>query len=249
MNPGRKLNWDGCPNARDLGGLQTVSGLSIRRAALIRSDNLARLTEAGIAAVEQAGVSLVIDLRSAFELEMEANPFATRASVGYVHLSLLNDADETGLELVQKSRDAIFMYKVMLERFKPQIGAILEAIADAPAGGVVVHCHAGKDRTGLVVALSLALAGVPASTIAEDYALSDQYLQALYQEMLSNQPNDETRAKLAAVLTSKPESLLGALGYIEHHFGNVESYLVSCGLSAATLEKLRSRLLENSGTF
>jgi protein tyrosine/serine phosphatase len=161
----------------------------------------------------------------------------------------MNDTDAQGLELVQQARDAIQMYEVMLERFKPQIAAILQAIADAPAGGVVVHCHAGKDRTGLVVALSLDLAGVSVEAIAEDYALSDQYLQTLYQEMLSNQPDDETRAKLAAVLTSKPESILGALGYIKLHFGSVESYLLSCGLNAVTLEKLRSRLLENSGTF
>ena len=158
MTTDRKLSWDGCPNARDLGGLQTASGSSIRRAALIRSDNFGRLTEAGIAAVEQADVSLVIDLRSAFELEIEANPFASRASsVTYRHLPLINDADEAGLELVQQSRDATEMYEVMLERFKPQIGAILEAIADAPAGGVVVHCHAGKDRTGLAAGASTTL--------------------------------------------------------------------------------------------
>ena len=245
MTTDRKLSWDGCPNARDLGGLQTASGSSIRRAALIRSDNFGRLTEAGIAAVEQAGVSLVIDLRSAFELEIEANPFATRASsVTYRHLPLINDADAEGLELVQKARDATEMYEVMLERFKPQIGAILQAIADAPSGAVVVHCHAGKDRTGLVVALSLALAGVSADVIAEDYALSDQYLQALYEEMLSNQPNDEARAQLAALLTSKPESILGALQYIEHQFGGLKGYLESCGLNAGTLERLRSKLLE-----
>ena len=244
MTTDRKLGWDGCPNARDLGGLQTPAGSSIRRGALIRSDNFARLTEAGIAAVEQAGVSLVIDLRSAFELEIEANPFATRDTIDYKHLPLMNDADEAGLELVQQSRDAVQMYEVMLERFKPQIGAILQAIADAPSGAVVVHCHAGKDRTGLVAALSLALAGVSADVIAEDYALSDQYLQALYQEILSNQPNDEARAQLAAVLTSKPESMLGALEYLEHHFGSVEAYLKACGLDDATLERLRSKLLE-----
>ena len=244
MTTDRKLGWDGCPNARDLGGLQTPAGSSIRRGALIRSDNFARLTEAGIAAVEQAGVSLVIDLRSAFELEIQANPFATRDTIDYKHLPLMNDADEAGLELVQQSRDAVQMYEVMLERFKPQIGAILQAIADAPSGAVVVHCHAGKDRTGLVVALSLALAGVSASVIAEDYALSDQYLQALYEEMLSNQPDDEARAQLAAVLTSKPESILGALEFVNQQLGGLAVYLESCGLDTGTLEKLRSRLLE-----
>lgn len=240
MTDARCLKWDGCSNTRDLGGLAS----KVRFGALIRSDNLSRLTEAGIAAVENAGVSLVIDLRSAFELEIEANPFATRASVDYLHLPLMSDADAEGLELVQNARDVIQMYEIMLERFKPQIAAILKAIADAPSGAVVVHCHAGKDRTGLVVALALGLAGVPAATIAEDYALSNQYLQNLYQEMLANQPDAESRAQLAAQLTSKPESILGALRFIDQHFGSLENYLSTCGLDTSTLEKLRSKLLE-----
>ncbi len=239
MNDTRRLNWDGCSNTRDLGGLAG----KLRFGALIRSDNLSRLTEAGIAAVEQSGVSTVIDLRSAFELEIEANPFATRDSIDYLHLSLINDADEEGLELVQNARDAVAMYEVMLERFKPQIAAILQAIADAPFGAVV-HCHAGKDRTGLVVALALGLAGVPSNVIAEDYALSDQYLQNLYQEMLANQPDGEARAQLAAQLTSNPESILGALRFVDQHFGSLENYLKACDLNTGTLEKLRSRFLE-----
>ncbi len=240
MNDTRRLNWDGCSNTRDLGGLAE----EVRFGALIRSDNLSKLTEAGIAAVEQAGVALVIDLRSAFELEIEANPFATRDSIDYRHLPLMNDADEEGLELVQNARDAASMYEVMLERFKPQIAAILQAIANAPSGAVVVHCHAGKDRTGLVVALMLGLVGVRGDVIAQDYALSDQYLQTLYQEMLSNQPDDESRAQLAAQLTSKPESILGALKFLEQNFGSLENHLKACGLDTSTFEKLRSRLLK-----
>jgi protein-tyrosine phosphatase len=110
VSDARRLNWDGCSNTRDLGDLAD----KIRFGALIRSDNLSRLTEAGISVVEQAGVSLVIDLRSAFELEIEANPFATRDSVAYAHLPLMNDADAEGLELVQNARDAIQMYELSL---------------------------------------------------------------------------------------------------------------------------------------
>ncbi len=187
----RRLLWSGCSNVRDLGGYATTDGGVSRTGSLIRSDNLARLTAEGQDAVRQGGVSTVIDVRSPYELDLEANPFARSSANGgpiYRNLPLMDEADTEGVALVNAAPTVAEAYRHMLDRFQHNIGLITSGIADAPSGAVVIHCHAGKDRTGLVVALALRLAGVSEGMIAEDYALSDTYLDALYKEMLSKKP-------------------------------------------------------------
>lgn len=90
----RRLQWDGCYNTRDLGGLRTVDGQDIRRRVLVRSDNLSRLTEAGWQALVSYGIRTVLDLRTSWEQSIELSPFLQRENspVRYVHVPLLTDA-------------------------------------------------------------------------------------------------------------------------------------------------------------
>lgn len=212
----RRLLWGGCSNARDLGGHATADGGVTRTGSLIRSDNLARLSAEGQDAVRQGGVSAIIDVRSPYELDLEANPFARSSANGgpvYRNLPLMDEADTEGVTLVNAAPTVAEAYRLMLDRFQNNIGVIMAGIADAPPGAVVIHCHAGKDRTGLVVALALRLAGVSEGLIAEDYALSDTYLDALYKEMLSKKADPVERTELVEQLSSKPEAMLGALSH------------------------------------
>ncbi len=240
----RRLTWDGCSNTRHLGGFSGQDGRLTREAALIRSDNLARLTAQGQERLIGGGVATIIDLRSGYELQIEANPFAGQVAPQYHHLPLMNDSDEAAMQSIGSAASPLEMYQVMLEHFKDNIATIMRTIADAPTGGaVVVHCHVGKDRTGLVVALLLRLAGVAAVDIAEDYALSDSYLQAFYQELLSHKTDPEERAALARLLTSKPETMIGMLDYLEQRYGSAEGYLRACGLEDQELERLKARMV------
>jgi len=242
----RRLLWSGCSNVRDLGGYATANGGVTRTGSFIRSDNLARLTADGQEVVRQGGVSTVIDVRSPYELDLEANPFAWASTVGgpvYRNLPLMDEADAEGIALVNAAPTVAEAYRLMLDRFQNNIGVIMAGIADAPPGAVVVHCHAGKDRTGLIVALALRLAGVSEDRIAEDYALSDTYLGALYQEMLDKKADPAERARLAEQLSSKPEAMLGALSHLDERYGGVEPYLSGCGLDAETIRRLLSRLV------
>ena len=132
----------------------------------------------------------------------------------------------------------------MLDRFQKNIGEILTAAADAPAGAVAFHCHSGKDRTGLIAALTLELVGVADTDIAADYALSDRYLAVRYSEMLAEKTDPEERARLAEQLTSKPEAILGALLHLKERYGGVDLYLEACELNQRTRQKLRERMLE-----
>ncbi|MBJ7329793.1 MAG: tyrosine-protein phosphatase [Solirubrobacteraceae bacterium] len=163
----RRLDWDGCLCARDLGGLETADGRVTRPGALVRSDDLGRLTPAGWAALRDHGITSAIDLRNDDERE-GPHPIPT------VHLPLDAIEDREFWDVWQAGPQFAtpLYYRPHLERFPDRSAAVLTAIADAPPGGVVVHCTAGRDRTGLASLLVLALLGVPGDVIAADHELS-----------------------------------------------------------------------------
>jgi protein-tyrosine phosphatase len=130
-----------------------------------------------------------------------------------------------------------------LQLRRPQYGAILTAIAQAPAGGAVVHCVSGKDRTGLVVALLLALLGVPDAVIAEDYALSGLNLQDRHLGGTDGVPADpDVSTRLTVDSLSPPEAILTALTFVRAQYGSIEDYLGGAGVAEADIELLEARL-------
>src|SRR5260370_9522520 len=167
----RLLHWDACLNARDLGGFPTRDGHVTRWRAVIRSDNLCRLTHHGRTELARYGVRTAIDLRSKKELALEHDPFGRPElkEVGYLNLSQTSDAfwKAWSHELSGHETDL-----VTLSTCPENIVAMFAAIAQAPEGAIVVYCHAGKERTGIAGALLLALAGVSIGTIASEHALS-----------------------------------------------------------------------------
>jgi HAD superfamily hydrolase (TIGR01509 family) len=167
------LDWSGCRNTRDLGGLPTRYGVRTRAGALIRTDSLQELDAAGHTTFAELEPGLVLDL----------------------------------------------------DRNRDHIAQVLRAVADAPANRpVVVHCHAGKDRTGLLIALLLELAGVPREAIAADYAL------------LELQDADPYRR-------TAPETILDSLAFVDSAYGGMRGYLGWLGLSAGEIHRLVARLV------
>jgi protein-tyrosine phosphatase len=118
--------------------------------------------------------------------------------------------------------------------------------ARAPEGGVLIHCHAGKDRTGIVVALLLSLVGVPDDAIAADYALSYPNLIPVYDALLDERgvTDPAERARLHASRRSDPETILATLAHVRERHGGPESYLLAAGLTSDDLAALRTRLLD-----
>jgi hypothetical protein len=187
----------GGANARDLGGLPTVDGRVTRSGALIRSANLQHLTSDDQRhLLVDLGVRRVVDLRSDVEVAREGpGPLHAQASVVIHHLSLLPDSgavrDDVTSEIAPEvDRRALFpgsdrsappvtenplanSYLMLLDTRSDSVVASLRAFAE-PEGSTVVHCAAGKDRTGLVVALALSLVGVRPEAIAADFAASEQ---------------------------------------------------------------------------
>jgi protein-tyrosine phosphatase len=249
MSEQRHLRWDACFNIRDVGGYAAGSGRRTRWRALLRGDNLGWLKPAGRQALIDYGVRTIVDLRHPSEVAGAAHPFAGdrkgRGGPTYLNLPISDWADRALRERVEQARTNEEIYRALLDRARIQIGRIARAVADAPDGPVLVHGNAGKDRVGIVAALLLALAGVPASTIALDYALSEPLLRPYYAEVVKDVPTDpDGLSRLVERMACRPEAMLATLAHLETEHGGVETYLATAGVDAGEIERLRARLVE-----
>jgi protein tyrosine/serine phosphatase len=253
---GRVLEWDGCLNVRDLGGLRTRHGRSLRRHALVRSDLLCRLTQAAHRAPLDHGVRTIIDLRFADEAASDWDRYPYRAwqtSTEFGGLRYLNvpfhvkpASQHPDVEAAYRAAaDRRDLNRLDLDLGQPGAGAAVAAIADAQPGGVLIHCHGGKDRTGIVAAVVLSYLGVSDEAIAGDYALTMINLEPLIAEWLDSMSRDPVeRDRLRALATPTTDAMLDTLDYLRRRYGSAEAYLRGGGVSDEQLARLRARLLE-----
>src|ERR1700722_2314806 len=155
---------DGLVNLRDRGGMPTESGATTVPRRLIRSESPHTLTDEGLRAIVDLGIGTVVDLRTDSEREKRPSPLAD-AGVRIVHAPIFTDDEEYPDHLATAAE----VYCWWLRERRPGAAAAMAAIAHAPSAEIVVGCHAGKDRPGVVVALVLRLAGVSVDAIADDY--------------------------------------------------------------------------------
>jgi protein-tyrosine phosphatase len=240
----RLLEWEGCLNARDLGGYATEEGRETRWGTVVRSDCPAALTEAGRAALAGYGVRAIVDLRLPAELADDPNPFAEPGDhgVAYTNVSFIDPAAAPPDAVSTLAED----YLQMLDRYRQGVAEALAAIARAPDdGAVLVHCAAGKDRTGLISALLLGLVDVPAETIAADYAMTAELLRPRERQWLEGLDPEERAQREAMLARYAPtaEVMLAVLEGLGERHGGVEPYLRSTGLGQDDLDRLRERLV------
>jgi protein-tyrosine phosphatase len=242
----RELAWEGCLNVRDLGGHRTQDGGETRYGAVVRADSIRRLTEAGWAAAVEYGVRTIVDLRMNSELEAD---LPSELPVDVVHVPFLEDNDEAFAEVeavagaapdyAEATRE---VYLVFLERFGKNVAAAIAAVARAPEGGVVVHCVGGKDRTGLVTAFLLHLAGVDNEQIAADYAASEERLRPRHDVWLAEAGTEAERERIRRIAATPAASMVGVLEELDRRYGSVEAFLRAAGLSDEDLALARERL-------
>jgi protein-tyrosine phosphatase len=134
------------------------------------------------------------------------------------------------------------VYLIFLERFRDNVAAAVRAVANAPEGGVVIHCVGGKDRTGLLTAFLLHLAGVDDETIAADYALSEERLLPRHEAWFAAATNDEELERLRRIAQTPATSMTGVFADLERRYGTVEGYLRDAGIDDDELSRARARL-------
>jgi protein-tyrosine phosphatase len=242
----RSLEWSGCVNVRDLGGVPTSSGGETRFGAYVRADNIRRLTDDGWRALADHGVARIVDLRWPEELEEDV---PRDVDIDVVHVSLLGELDfdyRDDIEDYMAAGDPAgywsSSYSGILEEYRANFGRTLAAIADAPDGTVLFHCAGGKDRTGLISALLLRLAGAPIDAIAEDYALSGANLARGPRTWIDSAPDERVRRQREFMQQTPSAAMARTLVQLEERYGSVEAYLRAAGLDGEQLARLRSRL-------
>jgi protein-tyrosine phosphatase len=242
----RNLDWEGCLNVRDLGGHRTAEGGETRFGEVVRADSIRQLTGDGWAAAVDYGVRTVVDLR--MDAELEADPPA-ELPVDVLHFPFFREDEEAFAEVEAASARAPDnatatrdVYLVFLERFRANVAAAFGAVARAPEGAVVVHCMGGKDRTGLLVALLLHIAGVEDPEIAADYAVSEERLRPRHESWLAEAGTEAERERIRRIAATPAASMLAVLEELERRYGSVEGYLRAGGLGDEELELVRKRL-------
>jgi protein-tyrosine phosphatase len=246
----RELAWEGCLNVRDLGGHPTRDGGETRYGALVRADSVRQLSDAGWQALVDYGVRTVLDLRGDHERE-EDPPAELPVEVVHVPFMEASEAEweEIGGEIDKASAAAPDVatgtrdvYLIFLEHFRQNVAAAVRAVAQAPEGGVVIHCVGGKDRTGLLAAFLLHLAGVSPEDIATDYALSEERLRPRHEAWFEAAETEEELGRLQRIAQTPAASMLGVFEALERRYGSVEGFLREAGVSDDELALARTRL-------
>src|SRR5215469_3572191 len=252
------IELDGAVNARDLGGLPTRDGGRIATRTLLRSDNLQDLSQADIATlVDDIGLTTVIDLRSSQEVDSEGpSPLDAVPGVRHLHLSVLPEVGQrtdvvAEALLLKRAQDRARYpddamcghYLGYLEDRPEAVAGAIRAIADAP-GAALVHCAAGKDRTGVVIALALTAVGVPAEEVAADYAATDEKIEAILQRLMGS-ATYESDLKDSQIdrHRPRPETMKAFLEQVQARYGGVTQWLADHGFGPEDLRRLRARLV------
>jgi protein-tyrosine phosphatase len=236
----RRLDWAACYNVRDLGGLATQDGGQTAWRAVVRSDHPGRLTSAGRQALIEYGVRTIIDLRAPHEAQKEPYVFSHPDAPVYLNLPLESFVPQVSA-LISRAANRAEVYGIILDHYPHLMADVMRALADARPGGVMIHCHNGKDRTGMVVALLLCLAGVPEPTIVADYAESQVSLRPLYQATAA-QAGSTDYLGFWHRPTATPDMMQAMLAHLAAAYGGVRPYLKAAGLSVNEMERLVNRL-------
>jgi protein-tyrosine phosphatase len=239
----RWLRLPGTTNVRDVGGYPVTDGGTVRWRTLLRSDALHRLDDSGRAALVGLGLRTVIDLRT--EEEATATPSALGGTgVRTYHVPLF-EASAIG----RLPPELAAIYRYMIDDCGAAIAGAVGRLCAGNALPALIHCTAGKDRTGLVAAIVLEVMGVPDDIIAADYAMSGTYLDPGAAAAISQvrAVSGVGRWLDLGALGAQPRVIHEALAHIRARAGTVTGYLLQNGLTPRDIETLRRAVVVPPG--
>jgi len=237
----RFVTLQGAYNVRDLGGYPTETGQT-HWGVLFRADALHQLSDDDQQILRKRGVKTVIDLRHGAEIETQPNVFANADDIRYHNIPIFRSSvsgNSSG-----QTPDLPSIYRYIIEECRAGVSEALTTIADAEAGGVVFHCTAGKDRTGIIAALLLDIAGVEANTIADDYALTTGAMTHIRPRLLERvREEGGSVEQMDRLLSSHREDMLDFMTYLHERYSNAAQYAREIGLTGEQIVRLQRRLI------
>jgi protein tyrosine/serine phosphatase len=234
-------------NFRDLGGYRAAGGRTVRWGQLFRADDLWRLDDGDLARLGELGVRTVVDLRRPVEVTNLGR--IPPAAFTYLHAHVVHPEWPVATEfpsLKGRVEYLVDRYLEMAEAGGDGIGLALRTVADPAALPVVFHCVAGKDRTGLVAALTLSSLGVTDDGVADDYALSELAEEPNWTWYSARRADADLRRRWEAYTVAPREAMLAFLDALRERYGSVEKYLASIGVTGEHVESMREHLLTAS---
>ena len=267
----RWIHLEGTANTRDLGGLPTTDGGRTLPNRILRSDNLQTLSDADVQLlVEKIGLREVIDLRTSAEVLLEGRgPLRSRPEISHRHFTLLPERGQYTDVFAAEEDEVPDLPSGWLDSLLPRhvaehdegepapvrsylgyltqrgdaVVEALRALAAQTEGASVVHCAAGKDRTGVVVALTLAVAGVPHEEIAIDYGLSGDVIDAIIARLRATPTyGGDTAQRNTADHAPRRETMDRVLELLDERYGGPIGWLETHGFGADEQAALRARL-------
>lgn len=234
MNTQRRYITENIVNCRDLGGYPSKYGCT-KFGRFIRCGTVDRPTEKDISLLKELNVSTVIDLRGDFEYNNQPNDLERLTNnVNHVSLYELNVAEAKNVKMTLSE-----VYAYIVDNYKENICKALRTIAAAPDGAVLYHCFLGKDRTGILSMLLLAIAGVAEDDIVADYQLTYTYLESYIHTHA-----DSLWDTNAEMHYSLPQTMRTLINYIKEKYESVENYIRLTGITDSETEKIRRRFFE-----
>lgn len=246
MQYARRVPLAGAINVRDLGGYPTADGRVTPFGRFFRSDNMNGLGEEDIKTLLGRRIHTIVDLRTPGEVAEHPNSFAEVEGVTLAHCSLLGESTEafTGTAESGFLRSLGENYAAMIARDGAYYRELFAILAQGVRrGGVLFHCTAGKDRTGVTAALLLALAGVYEVDIVADYALTEVYLKEKVERFIANNPGTPVE-----IFGARPESMEAFLKSLREEHGGAAAYLAKIGVPQAELDAIWGESLQRLPT-
>ena len=226
-------------NARDLGGLPTVDGRRTDSGRIIRSDLPERSHEADRRVLmEGIGLRRVVDLRTPAEIEMHPGPWGD-FDVEVVCAPFPVDPKAVAGEIEEMAA----IYLSFLEPPAPAMTHALAALLDVEQHPVLVHCAAGKDRTGVIVALALDLLGVDRAAILADYSLSAARMPEILERVVRTTGQEEMRTLPSVMYMADAATIEAVLATVDERYGGSERWAIDRGIDPAAIERFRATML------
>jgi protein tyrosine/serine phosphatase len=237
IDESRIVHLEGVVNFRDLGGLPTSNGRTVRRGRIFRSDVLYRLTPRDMNALGELGIRTVIDLRSRDEVRKYPQSSLNTAGLRQVNVPLISDTHVVADTMLD---DYLLVLRNAGEGFR-----VIFGLLSRDAYPLVINCFAGKDRTGLVSALILGALGTPNHAIVADYALSERHMLRHFNLHRASNDVPAHTGPLPDWLVATPATMAMTLDAIADEWGSVPGYLEANGVSVDDLRRISNALVES----